>query len=100
MERQDNADGSSSSTTTNYNAEGDPTDKTNENVDVDGNASTQNIGYDENGEEVVTGYSIDTSGNEEGVKELDQDAVNTEFYGFNSVDGFIMNLHFTIDFTD
>ena len=40
MERQDNADGSSASTTINYNAEGDPTDKTNENVDVDGNAST------------------------------------------------------------
>ena len=79
---------------------GDPTSKINENVDVDGNASTQNIGYDENGEEVVTGYSIDTSGNEDGVKELDQDAINTEFYGFNSVDGFIMNLHFTIDFTD
>lgn len=74
--------------------------KTNENVDVDGNASTQSIGYDENGEEVVTGYAIDTSGNEDGMKELDQDAINTEFYGFNSVDGFIMNLHFTIDFTD
>lgn len=26
--------------------------------------------------------------------------MNTEFYGFNSVDGFVMNLHFTIDFTD
>lgn len=94
------SDGSSTSTTTNYDVEGDPTTKINEDVDVDGNASTQNIAYDENGDEVVTGYSIDTSGNEEGKKELDQDAVNTEFYGFDSVDGFILNLHFTIDFTD
>lgn len=48
----------------------------------------------------MTGYSIDTSGNEDGQKEFDQDGVNTEFYGFNSVDGFVMDLHFTIDFTD
>jgi len=35
----------------------------NEEVDVDGNASTQKVAYDENGDPVVTGYSIDTSGN-------------------------------------
>ena len=79
---------------------GDPTKQVNEEVDVEGNASTQNVAYDENGDPVVTGYSIDTSGNEDGTKELNLDGVNTEFYGFNSVDGFIMNLHFTIDFTD
>ena len=100
QEKETNADGSSTSTTTNYDIEGDPTAKVNEDVDVDGNASTQTIAYDENGDEVVTGYAIDTSGNEEGTKPLDQDAVNTEFYGFNSVDGFVMDLHFTIDFTD
>jgi hypothetical protein len=69
-------------------------------VDTQGNASTQNIAYDENGDSVVTGYSIDTSGSGEGYKELDQNGVNTEFYGFNSVDGFEMDIHFTIDFTD
>ena len=69
-------------------------------MDVDGNSSTQNIAYDENGDSVVTGYSIDTSGSGEGYKELDQNGVNTEFYGFNSVDGFEMDIHFTIDFTD
>ena len=26
--------------------------------------------------------------------------MNTQFYGFNQVDGFTMNIHFTIDFTD
>ena len=69
-------------------------------MDVDGNSSTQNIAYDENGDSVVTGYSIDTSGSGEGYKELDQNGVNTEFYGFNSVDGFEMDIHFTMDFTD
>ena len=58
------------------------------------------MAYDENGDPIVTGYSIDTSGSEDGTKELNLDGVNTEFYGFNSVDGFILNLHFTIDFTD
>lgn len=26
--------------------------------------------------------------------------MNTEFYGFDSVNGFVMNIRFTIDFTD
>ena len=68
-------------------------------MDVDGNASTQNIMYGENGDSVVTGYSIDTSENEDGSKQLNLDGVNTEFYGFDSVEGFVMNIHFTIDFT-
>ena len=95
-----NTDGSLSATTTNYNAEGDPTSTLNEEVDVDGNASTQNIEYDLSGNASVTGYSIDTSGSESGSKEFDTDGVNTEFYGFDSIDGFEMDLHFTIDFTD
>ena len=93
-------DGSSESTTTNYNVDGDPTDVENQSIDVDGNASTQNITYDDNGDPVVTGYTIDTSEGETGSKEFDQEGVNTEFYGFNSVDGFVMDIHFTIDFTD
>ena len=67
---------------------------------MDGNASTQDIIYDSNGDPVVTGYNIDTTNNEDGQKEFDQDGVNTEFYGFNSVEGFTLNIHFTIDFTD
>ena len=38
--KQTNADGSSTATTTDYNADGDPTKQVNEEVDVDGNAST------------------------------------------------------------
>lgn len=98
--RQDNSDGSSTSTSTDYDENGGPTHQTNEEVDTDGNASTQNIDYDDNGDQKVTGYTIDTSGNEDGTKEFNLDIVNTEFYGFDSVEGFIMNIHFTIDFTD
>ena len=98
--RTDNSDGSSTSTATDYNASGDPTGTVNESVDSSGNASTQNIGYDEGGNQVVTGYSIDTSDNPSGEKLFNQDGVNTQFYGFDSVEGFTMSLHFTIDFTD
>lgn len=95
-----NEDGSSSSTTTNYNADGDPTSQVNNDIDTSGNSSTQDVSYDENGDPVVTGYSIDTSNNEDGNKNFNQDGVNTEFYGFDTTKGFILNFHFTIDFTN
>ena len=96
----ENTDGSSSTTTTNYNSEGDPTTTETLETDTDGNESVQNITYDENGNPVVSGYDIDTSNNPDGEKTFDGDGVNTEFYGFDSVDGFVMRMHFTIDFTD
>lgn len=96
----ENTDGSSTSTTTNYNENGDPTDTTNQNTDTDGNSSTQSVEYDENGDPTVTGYTIDTSENSDGSKSFDEDGVNTEFYGFDSVGGFRLRMHFTIDFTD
>ena len=95
-----NTDGSSSSTTTNYNVDGDPTSQINNDIDTSGNSSTQDISYDENGNTTVTGYSIDTSNNEDGNKNFNQDGVNTEFYGFDTTNGFILNFHFTIDFTN
>ena len=95
-----NSDGSSTSSTTNYDHSGDPIDQENVAIDVSRNESTQNIKYDVNGNSVVTGYSIDTSDNPSGTKEFDLDGVNTQFYGFDAVTGFTMNLHFTIDFTD
>lgn len=100
QEKQTAVDGSSQSTTTEYDADGTATAAVNEDVDVSGNASTQNISYDSNGDPVITGYAIDTSGSQEGQKEFDMDGVNTEFYGFDSVAGFTLDLHFTIDFTD
>ena len=96
----ENQDGSSTSATTNYNSGGDATDSTYQNTDVNGNNSTQQVAYDENGDPVVTGYSIDTSDNPDGEKSFDEDGVNTQFYGFDEVEGFVLNIHFTIDFTD
>ena len=95
-----NSDGSSSSSTTNYNENGDPTDQVNQTQDTSGNTSTQTVEYNDNGDPVVTGYDIDTSGNEEGSMNMDgTSGVNTDYYAFDMTHGFEMVLHFTIDFT-
>lgn len=47
----------------------------------------------------MTGYSIDTTDSSSGAKQFNVEGVNTEFYGFDSVEGFVLNFHFTIDFT-
>lgn len=93
-----NTDGSSTSSTTNYDASGDPTDQQNQATDTTGNVSTQDIEY-ENGQPVVTGYDIDTSASEGDGKAFNQDGVNTEYYAFDLTHGFVLNFHFTIDFT-
>ena len=96
---QNNADGSSSSSTTNFDENGDPTDQQNQETDTTGNVNTQDVEY-ENGSPVVTGYTIDTTASEGEGKTYDEDGVNTDYYGFDLTHGFIMNVHFTIDFTD
>ena len=93
-----NTDGSSTSSTTNYDASGDPTNQQNQATDTTGNVSTQDIEY-ENGQPVVTGYDIDTSASEGDGKAFNQDGVNTEYYAFDLTHGFVLNFHFTIDFT-
>lgn len=93
-----NSDGSSSSTTTYYDAEGDPTSTENNTVDTKGNSSTQEIGYDEDGDPVVTGYDIDTSNNPDGYKEFNANGVNTDYYAFDLTHGFILDFNFTIDY--
>ena len=97
----DNGDGTttSESTTITYSIEGEPVERINEKTDKEGVVSTQNIEYNENGEEVVTGYEIDTSGNPQGIKNYNSDGVNTEFYALDVTEGFVMDIHFTIDFT-
>lgn len=95
-----NSDGSSSSSTTNYDNEGNPTDQVNQNQDSSGNTSTQTVEYNDNGDPVVTGYDIDTSGNEDGNMNFDgTGGINTDYYAFDMTHGFEMVLHFTIDFT-
>lgn len=94
-----NADGSGTSTTTNYNENGVPVSGENEVTDTDNNKSTQSVEYDETGSTTVTGYDIDTSGNPDGEKTFNGDGVNTQFYAFDVTRGFIMNMHFVIDFS-
>lgn len=96
MDAVTNVDGSSSSTTTSYDANGDPTDRTNQDTDVLGNENTQNIIY-EDGEPVVTGYVIDTSGNTSGTgEEITGSGVDTEFLPFNGSAGvgFVLHIYF------
>ena len=98
----ENPDGTSTSesTSTTYNSEGDPLEKTNSITDTEGNVSTQGIEYNEQGQETVTGYTIDTSNNPESGKTFNGDGVNTDYYAFDITRGFILNFHFTINYTD
>lgn len=99
LNKDTNEDGSYTSTETNYDANGNPTDGSNASGDTNGNVSTQDVKYDESGNTIVTGYDIDTSGNPDGVKNFNNDGVNTEYYAFDLTQGFVMDIHFTIDFT-
>lgn len=92
-----NADGSMTGQTTNYDANGDPTDGTNVSGDTSGNVNTQSLVYDESGNSVVNGYTIDTSANPDGGKTYNGDGVNTEYYAFDVTRGFVLDFHFTID---
>lgn len=94
-----NADGSYDSTSTTYDENGDPTETTNVSGDTAGNVSTQGIEYDESGTSAVTAYTIDTSGNPDGEKTYNGDGVNTEYYAFDVTRGFVMHIHFYINFT-
>jgi len=97
----ENQDGttSSSSVSITYNDEGEPLERTNTEVDTSGNVNTQEIEYDESGNEFITGYNIDTSNNPNGSKNYNNDGLNTEFYALDVTQGFILDIHFTIDFT-
>ena len=97
--QNNNADGSYDSTSTTYDENGNPTETTNASGDTDGNVSTQGIEYDESGTPVVTAYTIDTSGNPDGEKTYNGDGVNTEYYAFDVTRGFVMHIHFYINFT-
>lgn len=89
-----NADGSSASSTVNYDADGDPTDAENVLTDVSGNIDTQDIEYNESGDPVVTSYTIDTSNNPSGSKDITGTGVDTEFVPFDGSDGFELHIRF------
>ena len=95
-----NSDGSMTSQTVNYNADGEPVDGTNVSGDTSGNVSTQSVEYDESGNTTVTGYEIDTSDNPNGGKIMNGDGVNTEYYAFDVTRGFIVDMAFTVDMSN
>lgn len=96
---QNAGDGSSETLALRYNANGDLIHRMNGVVDTDGVASTQDIDYD--GEKTnVTGYTIDTYDSIAGSKNFYEEGVNTGFYAFDTVEGFIMNIRFRMDFTN
>ena len=75
-----------------------PTENTNTAGDTEGNVNTQEIEYDSEGNSAVTSYDIDTSGSDSG-KIYNGDGVNTEYYAFDMTHGFVMNIHFYINFS-
>ena len=93
-----NSDGSYNSTTTNFDANGDPVDATNVSGDTSGNVDTQSVAYDESGNSVVTSYTIDTTGNPDGVKNINGNGTDTQYYAFDLTHGFQLDFHFTINF--
>lgn len=77
-----NSDGSSNSTTVNYDEDGNETGHSSTTTDTSGNSQTQQVTKDENGNDVVTGFIIDTSGNENGGMTLN-DGVDTGIIAFD-----------------
>jgi hypothetical protein len=77
-----NSDGSGTSTTTNYNENGDPTSGSTANTDTSGNVNTQDVEYDENGNSTVTGYTINTSDNQNGGENI-SGGLDTGFIAFD-----------------
>lgn len=90
-----NSDGSSNSEQINYNSSGDPTNKISTSGDTEGNVNTQSVEFNEQGDEIVVGYEIDTTGSGGEGKEIMGDGVNTEFVPFADNDcGFICHMKF------
>lgn len=95
----ENTDGSFESESTSYNEDGVPIAGSSSTGDTNGNVNTQGVDYDESGNTTVTSYSIDTTDNPEGYKNYNTDGVNTEYYAFDLTEGFVVDFHFTIDFS-
>ena len=92
-------DGSFNSTKINYDSDGEPLSGENKSGDTLHNVNTQEITY-ENGEPIISGYSIDTSLNTEtGSYAIESTtdggvSVDTQFIPFDGENGFEMDFHF------
>lgn len=92
----DNTDGSSSSMAIKYDVEGNEIGHISENTDTSGNVSTQTVEVNENGDEVVTSYSIDTTNNPNSKMVID-DSVDTGFIPFDGSSDWELTFKFSYD---
>lgn len=92
----ENPDGTTttSQTATTYDEEGNETGHVQTDTDVQGNVDTQTVVKDENGNDVVTGYTIDTTNNPSGSRDITGTGVNTEFTPFTAGNGFECHIVF------
>ena len=92
----ENSDGTTttSQTATTYDEDGNETGHVQTDTDVQGNIDTQTVVKDEDGNDVVTGYTIDTSNNPSGSKNITGTGVDTQFYPFDGSEGFEMHIRF------
>ena len=92
----DNTDGSSSSMAIKYDVEGNEIGHISEDTDTSGNVSTQTVEVNENGDEVVTSYSIDTTNNPNSKMVID-DSVDTGFIPFDGSSDWELTFKFSYD---
>lgn len=92
----ENPDGTTttSQTATTYDEEGNETGHVQTDTDVQGNVDTQTVVKDEDGNDVVTGYTIDTTNNPSGSKDITGTGVDTEFVPFDGSNGFELHIRF------
>lgn len=91
-----NADGSSNSITINYDENGDETGHESTTGDTSGNIQTQTVEKDENGNDVVTSYLIDTSNNT-GKTMASSEAIGTGFIPFDGSSDWELDFKFKYD---
>ena len=92
----ENQDGSATSITTHYDANNNETGHETSNTDTSGNKSTQITQKDSNGNDVNTGYIIDTTANENGGLAPTQNGIDT---GVIALDGHGFDIHMVFNFT-
>jgi hypothetical protein len=92
----ENSDGTTttSQTATTFDEEGNETGHVQTDTDAQGNVDTQTVVKDEDGNDVVTGYTIDTTENPDGGRDITGDGVNTGFYPFDGGEGFELHIRF------
>lgn len=96
-----NSDGSSSQITNNYDEDGYITGTENKTTDTSGNVSTQDISYDSNGDAIITGYSIDTTNNDNGgLSTSSTDGISTGIIPFDGTGMTIIHLKTKINISN